>query len=147
LRILIFTWRDLAHPKAGGAEIYTNNVAREWVRAGHDVSLFCASVEGRPANQKIGGVHIIRRGTQYSVYREAMRFYLEEGRGKFDLIIDEVNTRPFLTPKWVDDAPVIALTFQVCRNSGPTRCHFRCRQLVDIGLSQSGCARIAIYPP
>jgi glycosyltransferase involved in cell wall biosynthesis/O-antigen/teichoic acid export membrane protein len=115
LRILIFTWRDLAHPKAGGAEIYTNNVAREWVRAGHDVSLFCASVEGRPANQKIGGVHIIRRGTQYSVYREAMRFYLEEGRGKFDLIIDEVNTRPFLTPKWVDDAPVIALTFQVCR--------------------------------
>jgi len=44
-----------------------------------------------------------------------MRFYLEEGRGKFDLIIDEVNTRPFLTPKWVDDAPVIALTFQVCR--------------------------------
>ena len=38
LRILIFTWRDLAHAKAGGAEIYTNNVVREWVQAGHDVT-------------------------------------------------------------------------------------------------------------
>ena len=115
LRILIFTWRDLAHAKAGGAEIYTNNVAREWVRAGHDVSLFCATVEGRPAIQEDHGVHIIRRGTRFSVYREAKRYYREEGLGKFDLIVDEVNTRPFLTPKWVDDVPVIALTFQVCR--------------------------------
>lgn len=115
LRILVFAWRDLAHPKAGGAEIYTNNVVREWVRAGHDVSLFCAAVEGRPAIQEDGGVHIIRRGTRFSVYREAKRYYAEEGRGKFDLVIDEGNTRPFLTPKWVNDTPVIALTFQVCR--------------------------------
>jgi len=115
LRILIFTWRDLAHAKAGGAEIYTNNVVREWVQAGHDVTLFCASVNGRPAIQEDGGVHIIRRGTRFSVYREAKRFYLREGRGNFDLVIDEGNTRPFLAPKWVDDAPVIALMFQVCR--------------------------------
>ena len=85
------------------------------MRAGHDVSLFCATVEGRPAIQEDHGVHIIRRGTRFSVYREAKRFYREEGLGKFDLIVDEVNTRPFLTPKWVDDVPVIALTFQVCR--------------------------------
>jgi glycosyltransferase involved in cell wall biosynthesis/O-antigen/teichoic acid export membrane protein len=115
MRILIFTWRDLAHPKAGGAEIYTNSVARQWVRIGHDVTLFCASVEGRPERQDEGGIHIIRRGTRYSVYREARRFYREEGRGHFDLVIDEVNTRPFLAPKWVDDTPVIALAFQVCR--------------------------------
>jgi glycosyltransferase involved in cell wall biosynthesis/O-antigen/teichoic acid export membrane protein len=114
-RILIFTWRDLAHPKAGGAEIYTDNVVREWVRAGHEVTLFCASVEGRPESQEDNGVHIIRRGTRFSVYREAKRFYLEEGRGKFDLVIDEGNTRPFLTPKWVNDTPIIALAFQVCR--------------------------------
>ncbi len=115
MRILIFTWRDLAHAKAGGAEIYTNSVAREWVRTGHEVTLFCASVEGRPEKQEVGGVHIIRRGTRFSVYREAKRFYRKEGRGNFDLVIDEANTRPFLTPKWVDDAPVIALSFQVCR--------------------------------
>jgi glycosyltransferase involved in cell wall biosynthesis/O-antigen/teichoic acid export membrane protein len=115
MRILIFTWRDLAHTKAGGAEIYTNNVAREWVRAGHDVTLFCAAVEGRPEKQEDGGVHIIRRGTRFSVYREAKRFYLREGRGNFDLVIDEGNTRPFLAPKWVEDTPVTALTFQVCR--------------------------------
>ena len=115
LRILIFTWRDLAHAKAGGAEIYTNNVVREWVRAGHEVTLFCAAVEGRPAIQEDGGARIIRRGTRFSVYREAKRFYKEEGRGNFDLVIDEGNTRPFLTPKWVNDTPVVALTFQVCR--------------------------------
>lgn len=115
LRILIFTWRDLAHPKAGGAEIYTDNVIQEWVRSGHVVTLFCAAVEGRPAAQEHGGVQIIRRGTRFSVYREAKHFYLEEGRGNFDLVVDEGNTRPFLTPNWVHDAPIIFLTFQVCR--------------------------------
>lgn len=115
MRILIFTWRDLAHAKAGGAEIYTNSVAREWIRNGHDVTLFCASVVGRPERQDDGGLHIIRRGTRFSVYREARLFYLEEGHGNFDLVIDEGNTRPFLTPNWVDDTPIIAVTFQVCR--------------------------------
>jgi len=115
LRILILNWHDLAHPLAGGAEVYTHHVANEWIKMGHDVTLFCASVDGLPENQNISGLKIIRRGGKYSVYREAKKFYRTEGRGNFDLVVDEINTRPFGAPKWVKDAQVIALIHQVCR--------------------------------
>lgn len=115
LRILILNWRDLAHPKAGGAEVYTHNVAVELMRLGHEVTLFSAGVEGMPAQEVVDGLNIIRRGTHLSVYRHARRYYQREGRGNFDVVIDEINTRPFFAPRWVDDAVVIALIHQVCR--------------------------------
>ena len=115
LRILILNWRDVTHPEAGGAEVYTHNVANEWLKSGHEVTLFCAAVNGRPAQENYDGIHIIRRGTRLGVYRQAKRFYRLEGKGNFDLVVDEVNTRPFRAPNWVDDVPVVALIHQVCR--------------------------------
>jgi glycosyltransferase involved in cell wall biosynthesis/O-antigen/teichoic acid export membrane protein len=115
LRILILNWRDITHPLAGGAEVYTHNIAMELVKLGHSVTLFCAAVEGRPTGEIIDGVHIVRRGSRHGVYGEARRFYRNDGLGNFDLVVDEVNTRPFGTPRWVRDTPVIALIHQVCR--------------------------------
>jgi glycosyltransferase involved in cell wall biosynthesis len=115
LRILILNWRDINHPNAGGAEVYTHNLAEEWRKEGHDVTLFSAEVHGRPRAEVFEGVSIHRRGSRLSVYREARLFYREEGKGQFDLVIDEINTRPFFAPSWVDDAPVVALVHQVCR--------------------------------
>ena len=115
LRILLFNWRDIDHPNAGGAEVYTHAVIDHWIDQGHSVTLFCAAIQGRPDNECVGDFSIIRRGSRYSVYREARRYYRSEGRGHYDLVVDEINTRPFLTPKWVDDTPVVALVHQVCR--------------------------------
>jgi glycosyltransferase involved in cell wall biosynthesis/O-antigen/teichoic acid export membrane protein len=115
LRILIFNWRDVSHPNAGGAEIYTESVARHWIGEGHHVTLFCAEIVGRPHSEVVDGLHIIRRGSRYSVYREARNYYRNEGKGHYDLVVDEINTRPFLSPKWVDDVPVVGLAYQVCR--------------------------------
>jgi glycosyltransferase involved in cell wall biosynthesis/O-antigen/teichoic acid export membrane protein len=115
LRILILNWRDLTHPKAGGAEVYTHSVANEWTKEGHEVTLFCSVVEGRPATEVVNDLRIIRRGSRWSVYREARHFYRTEGRGNYDLIIDEVNTRPFFATRWAGDTQVIALIHQVCR--------------------------------
>jgi len=95
--------------------MYTKRIATEWIKLGHSVTLFCASVPGLSSDEVIEEVRTIRRGSKHSVYREAKRFYRREGRGHFDLVIDEVNTRPFLAPKWVNDTPVIALIHQVCR--------------------------------
>ena len=114
MRILIFNWKDLAHPSAGGAEVYTQRVAEEWVRVGHEITLFCAGVRGRPGEEVVNGVRIIRRGSRLGVYREARRFWDSEG-SRVDLVIDEVNTRPFLTPQFVTGTPVVALIHQVCR--------------------------------
>ncbi|MGH9068935.1 MAG: glycosyltransferase, partial [Acidimicrobiales bacterium] len=113
--ILIFNWRDLAHPAAGGAEVYTHHMARELVRAGHTVTLFASTVRGRPAIEVVDGIRVVRSGGRHTVYRAARRFYRREAQGKFDLVVDEVNTRPFLCPRFVRDAPVVALIHQVAR--------------------------------
>ena len=115
MRILAYNWRDLAHPRAGGAEVYLQSVAREWVKCGHEVTVFSARVAGRPAEEFVDGVRIIRRGGRIGVYREAKRYWRREGAGQYDLVLDCVNTRPFLCPRFVRDVPVMALIHQVAR--------------------------------
>jgi glycosyltransferase involved in cell wall biosynthesis len=115
MRILIFNWKDLTHPAAGGAEVLTDEVARGLVELGHAVTLFAAAVEGRPERERVAGVETVRRGSRLGVYRAARKFWNDEGRGAFDIVIDEINTRPFLTPRWTGDTPVVALIHQLAR--------------------------------
>ncbi len=116
MRILIYNWRDLEHPLKGGAEVYTDQVARVWVEQGHQVTVFTSKVDGRSEwDIAPGGYQVIRRGSRHGVYPSARRFWEEEGRGHFDLVVDEVNTRPFGCPRWVSDTPVVAVIHQVAR--------------------------------
>jgi glycosyltransferase involved in cell wall biosynthesis len=115
VRILILNWKDLAHPAAGGAEVFTEQVARSLVERGHKVTVFAASVEGRPARELVEGVEVVRGGGTFTVYRAARRFWFREGRGHYDVVLDEINTRPFLTPRWLVGAPVVALIHQLAR--------------------------------
>lgn len=115
MRILILNWKDLAHSRAGGAEVYLEEIARRWAAGGHEVTLFCAAVDGRSADEVVEGVRILRRGGRFGVYREARRYYENEGRGSHDVVLDGVNTRPFHTPRFVTDIPVVALIHQLCR--------------------------------
>jgi glycosyltransferase involved in cell wall biosynthesis/O-antigen/teichoic acid export membrane protein len=115
LRILVCNWRDLAHPHAGGAEVYTHRVARAWVDAGHEVTWFTAAVAGRPSMDTVDGIRIIRRGGRHAVYRQARLFWERQGRGRFDLVVDEVNTRPFGAQRWARGTPAVALVHQLAR--------------------------------
>ncbi|MCB0980674.1 MAG: glycosyltransferase family 4 protein [Acidimicrobiaceae bacterium] len=114
MRILMTTWRDGTHPAAGGAEVYTEQVVARWAAAGHEVTLLTAAVDGRPADEVLHGVRRIRQGGKLGVYRAARRWYQKEGRGRFDVIIDQVNTRPFFVHEWQPDAPVVAFYHQTC---------------------------------
>ncbi len=71
MRILILTWRDLANPAAGGAEVYTEQVAKRWAAQGHQITLFAAAVADRPTEEKVDGYSVVRRGNRYTVYRRA----------------------------------------------------------------------------
>jgi glycosyltransferase involved in cell wall biosynthesis len=115
VRILILNWKDLTHPAAGGAEVLTEQLARELVRRGHSVTLFVSAVDGRPERQTVEGVDIVRRGSRLGVYRAARAFWSAAGRGNYDVVVDEINTRPFLTPRWVKGTPVVALIHQLAR--------------------------------
>ena len=115
MRVLILNWKDRKHPLSGGAEVYTEHVARRLVELGHVVTLFAASVDGEPERESVDGYDLVRRGTRYTVYRAARRFWADEGHSQFDVIVDVCNTRPFLTPRYVTSVPIVGLMFQVAR--------------------------------
>lgn len=113
-RILVLNWKCLRHPAAGGAEVFTHEVMRRWAALGHDVTLFTAAVDGLPESDVHDGYRVVRRGTRFSVYREA-RTYLWDNHRRFDIVVDEVNTRPFEAPLW-SDVPVVAHIHQLARD-------------------------------
>jgi glycosyltransferase involved in cell wall biosynthesis len=113
MRILICNWKDLRHPAAGGAEVYTHECAKRWAKAGHQVTLLCAAVAGEAAVDSTLGYRILRQGSRLGVYR-CVREFLRAHSDEFDVIIDEINTRPFFAHH-ATDTPVVALAHQVAR--------------------------------
>jgi glycosyltransferase involved in cell wall biosynthesis len=112
--ILWFNWRDITNPDAGGAEVLTHEIARRLVsRWNYEITLFTSYFHNSPEQEYIDGIKIVRQGGKYGVYRSAKKFY-EKGKSDFDLIIDEINVRPFLTPKFVNgQKPILALIHQI----------------------------------
>ncbi len=101
MRILIFNWRDITHPWAGGAEVYIHEIGKILVKKGHDITLFCGEYDGCEKESVIDGIKIIRKGGQYSIYLYAPFIYLLRLRKKYDIIIDCENGIPFFTPLFV----------------------------------------------
>ena len=97
-RILIFNWRDTKHRYAGGAEVYIHELAKRWVKAGHQVTVFCGNDGNCLRNEIIEGIQIIRRGGFYFVYFWAILYHLLRFRGQYDVIIDSENGIPFFSP-------------------------------------------------
>lgn len=114
LRVLFLNWRDITNPEAGGAEIFTHEVAKRWVEQGHEVSLLTSRFSGGSQVETVDGVRIRRIGRLRNgsfhllVQRELARL------SGFDLVIDEVNTIPFFTPLWRRRLPpVVTLIHQL----------------------------------
>ena len=116
MRILIFNWRDIKNPSAGGAEVFTHEVAKRWVAWGHQVTLFTSAFPGGSEEELVDGVRVLRKGGKYLVYQRAKSYYKNNLAGHFDIVVDEINTRPFLTPTFVgDNQKVVALIHQLAR--------------------------------
>jgi glycosyltransferase involved in cell wall biosynthesis len=90
--ILFLSWKDLAHPEAGGSEIFVDCLIDELRGRGHRVGLVCGGpVAARP-------YHIVESGGRYSQYLGAP---LKARRmGQWDLLVEVVNGFPFLSPLW-----------------------------------------------
>jgi glycosyltransferase involved in cell wall biosynthesis len=84
------------------------------VAAGHSVEWFTAAFSGAADEEVMEGVRIVRRGRQWTVHWQAFRHYRGGLRDRFDVVVDEVNTIPFMTPLW-SDIPTLLLIFQLAR--------------------------------
>ncbi len=115
VKILWCSWKDTRHRLAGGAEVWTANVTRALAAAGHEVTLACAAVPGAPSLEVVEGVTIRRSGgALQGVYSHARSWY-DRTWSEWDLVVDEVNTRPFGSPRWVRGTLVVAVVHQVAR--------------------------------
>jgi glycosyltransferase involved in cell wall biosynthesis len=116
MRILWFNWRDIRNPDAGGAEVFTHEVCKRLIRNEgiESITLFVASFEGCKSEEMVEGVRIVRGGSKYGVYGKAKEFY-NSHKADFDLVVDEINTKPFNTPSFVHDKPIVALIHQLAR--------------------------------
>jgi glycosyltransferase involved in cell wall biosynthesis len=116
-KVLWFNWRCWLNPAMGGAEVFTHEIAKRWVNAGHEVTLFTSEFPDCKREEILDGVRVIRSGGKYSVYGRARKYYKKYfSKENFDLIIDEVNTRPFFTPKFVNNGEkIVCLIHQLAR--------------------------------
>jgi len=101
----------------GGAEVFTREVTKRWVKDGHEVTLFASEFPGCKREEFLDGVKVVRVGGKYSVYWKAKKYYKKcFSKEGYDVVIDEVNTRPFLTPKFVNNGEkIVALIHQLAR--------------------------------
>jgi glycosyltransferase involved in cell wall biosynthesis len=114
MRAIFLNWRDLAHPRSGGAEALAQGLAQRLARSGHDVVFFSAHVPGQPDDEQIDGVRHVRRGGRYGVYFAAFE-WLRRERPHYDLLIDHINTIPFFTPLY-ERVRTVALVPQLARD-------------------------------
>jgi glycosyltransferase involved in cell wall biosynthesis len=81
---------------------------------GHTVEWFSATFPGAAPVEELDGIRIVRAGRQWTVHWHAFNRYRRSTRGRFDAVIDEVNTMPFFSPLWAN-VPVFMLMFQLAR--------------------------------
>ncbi|MDI6691016.1 MAG: glycosyltransferase [Candidatus Bathyarchaeota archaeon] len=101
----------------GGAEVFTREVLSRWVKSGHEVTLFASKFEGGGDEEVVDGVRIVRKGGRFSVYWKAKSFYAKHfSKEGYDVVIDEIDTRPFLTPSFVRSGErIVALIHPLAR--------------------------------
>lgn len=114
MRVLWFTWKDRAHPSAGGAEIVNEELAKRLVAHGHEVVFLVGGFKGSLHEEFRDGFRIIRIGNKWSLYFRAYQYYKKHLKNWSDIVIDEVNTIPFFA-KFYAKQKNILFVHQLCR--------------------------------
>lgn len=114
MNILILNWKDVKNPEVGGAEIIAFEFARRLVRDGHSVTYFTSQFEGSKQEETIDGVKIVRRGSVYTVYFHAYRYYKTLTQ-KPDRVIEMINTICWQSWLYVPKEKRIAYLNQLAR--------------------------------
>lgn len=112
MRILLLNWRDLKHPRKGGAEVLTHGIFARLAERGHEVTWVASSFPGAVPMETIDGIRIIRGGNALSVRAHAYAQYRRMDAP--DVVVDEINTLPFFTPMYAT-SPVVAFICQLAR--------------------------------
>lgn len=114
MRLVWFSWKDLKHPQAGGAEVVTHNLLKRLVKDGHEVVLVTSRPAGTSPEEVVDGYKIIRDGSRLTVYFAAKKYYEHNLKDWADVVIDETNTIPFYASKY-SNKPTLLFIHQLAR--------------------------------
>ncbi|HUS26341.1 MAG TPA: glycosyltransferase family 4 protein [Nevskiaceae bacterium] len=116
MNILWLAWKDYTHPAAGGAEIVLRELAQRQVREGNHVTLLTANYPGAKNREMLDGIEVIRVGSNRYIHPfQALWYYLRHLRGKYDVLIETVNTAPYFSLLFRGRAKGYALYHQLAR--------------------------------
>jgi len=102
----MMSWRDLAHPQAGGSEVVIDRLARGAAERGHEVTLLAGGPVGGPR-----GYRVLRTGGEYSQYLR-VPFVHRRHSATWDVVVDVENGIPYFAPLW-QRTPVVCLVHHV----------------------------------
>lgn len=120
-RIVVLNWRDVEHPRAGGAEQYMHQIASRWVRSGAQVTWLTARGPGQSRRAVRDGIRIVRAGGTLGLYPRAALALLRRF-GRIDYVVDCQNGIPFFSPLFVErDVPVVQVVHHVHQDQFATR--------------------------
>lgn len=98
MKILWLTWKDQFHPEAGGAEVICRELTKRLAADGHEVTLLTCGYEGAVLRETADGIQTIRIGNnRYAHPFQALKHYIQHLRGKYDVVIEEVNAAPYFS--------------------------------------------------
>lgn len=114
MKILWLTWKDMANPLSGGAEVVASEIGRRLAAEGHELLFITGGFKGGPSQTRTDGYHIIRLGNRFSVYWQAYRYVKRNLADWPDLVIEEVNTIPFFSNLYLGK-PRVVFFHMLCR--------------------------------
>lgn len=102
MRILVFNWQDRLHPLSGGAETHLHEIFSRLVATGDHVTLVSCGFHGAPQREIVDGIDVIRIANR-STFNYAVPFWWwQHGQHlDIDVVIDDINKLPLMTPLYV----------------------------------------------
>lgn len=100
--LLAVNWQDLAHPRAGGAEVHLHALLSGLVTRGHRVTQVCCGFPEAPEQEIREGIRILRTGRRSTFNLTFPWFYTRHLRHlHFDCVIEDINKIPCYTPLFI----------------------------------------------
>ena len=102
MRVLVINWLDRRNPTAGGAEVHLHEVFGRLGARGHEVTLIAAGWPGAARRETVDGIEVHRTGSRNSFAIAGPRLARRMLANRpFDVLVEDFNKLPLLTPKWV----------------------------------------------
>jgi len=107
MNILVLNWRDIKHPRAGGAEVRLHRVYEPIVKAGHKVFLITSRFEGAEETEILNGIEVHRLGNDVT-FAPLCFWHLPGWIKQFsiDVVVEDFNKLPLLLP-WRTHRPLL----------------------------------------